>query len=68
MGKIKIKHVVFSHYEKLRWYFIDTRNPESNTYYFLSLNPFDIKYLFNGIHILLPPFTKKHIKGNWNYD
>lgn len=60
---MKFKHVVYSHRDKLRWYFIDTQDHE---YYFLSLNPLDIKYLFYGIFILIPPFCKKHIKGYWN--
>jgi hypothetical protein len=55
-----IKHVVFSHYKRFRWYFIDTY---THKYYFISINPFDIKYIFNGISLLLPPLTKKHIKG-----
>lgn len=59
---IQIKHVVFSHYEKLRWYFMDTKTKKL---YFLSVNPLDIKYLFYGIYVLIPPFTKRHIKGNW---
>ena len=58
-----IKHVVFHHYEKLRWYFIDTIDKRM---YFLSINPFDIKYLLNGIYILIPPLNKNHIKGNWD--
>lgn len=62
---IQIKHVVFSHYEKLRWYFIDTKTKRM---YFLSINPLDIKYLISGIFILVPPFSKQHIKGIWNYD
>ena len=62
---IQIKHVVFSHYENLRWYFIETKTKRM---YFLSINPLDIKYLINGIFILVPPFSKKHIKGIWNYD
>ncbi len=61
-----IKHVVFHHYEKLRWYFIDTQNPEEGAHLFLSINPFDIKYLLNGIYLLIPPLNKNHIKGNWN--
>lgn len=59
---IKIKHVVFSHYEKLRWYFIDTKDKKL---YFISLNIKDIKYLIYGINILIPPFNKNHIKGIW---
>ena len=63
---MKIKHVVYSHREGLRWYFIDTMNPDKGPVYFLSLNPLDIKYLIlGGIHFLIPPFSKKHIKGNW---
>ena len=61
-----IKHVVYSHREGLRWYFIDTNSPEKGPAYFISLNPRDVKYLINGgIHFLLPPFNKPHIKGNW---
>ena len=60
-----LRHVVFSHYENLRWYFIDTK---THKLYFLSINPLDVKYLVNGIFILVPPFSKKHIKGIWNYD
>lgn len=63
---MKIRHVVYSHREGLRWHFIDTQNPEKGTSYFLSLNPLDIKYLIlGGIHFLLPPLCKSHIKGNW---
>jgi hypothetical protein len=62
---LKINRVVFSHRDGLRWYFIDTQHPEKGAHLFLSINPMDIKYLFNGIHILCPPTKKKHIKGNW---
>lgn len=58
---MRICHVVFSRYENFRWYFIDTKTGKES--YFLSINPFDIKYLINGIYILIPPFTKNHIKG-----
>ena len=57
-----LRHVVFSHYEKLRWYFTDT---ETRRLYFLSINPFDVRYLVNGIFFLIPPLSKHHIKGNW---
>lgn len=61
---MKIKHVVYSHREGLRWYFVDTQTKKM---YFLSLDPRDIKYLiFGGIHILIPPLTIKHIKGIWD--
>ena len=63
---INIRHVVFSKRERLRWYFVDTQHPEKGPHLFLSLNPFDIKYLLNGIYILIPPLNKNHIKGNWN--
>ena len=66
MLSIKIKRVVYSHREGLRWYFIDTQNHEKGAYLFLSLNPLDIKYLLNGIHILCPPMKKEHIKGSWD--
>jgi hypothetical protein len=56
---MKIRHVVYSHYDKLRWYFIDTY---TRKYYFLSLNIKDIKYLLYGINILIPPLTKNHIR------
>lgn len=59
---MKIRHVVFSRYEKLRWYFVDTLTKRE---YFLSVNPLDVKYLIYGINILLPPFSVKHIKGCW---
>lgn len=63
---MKIRHVVYSHREGLRLWFIDTKQPEKGATLFLSLNPLDIKYLIlGGIHILIPPFSKKHIKGNW---
>lgn len=62
---MKVRHVVYSHREGLRWYFIDTQNPEKGLY-FLSLNPLDIKFLFNGIYILCPPMKKNHIKGSWD--
>lgn len=59
---MKIRHVVYSHREGLRWYFIDTQTKRQ---YFLSLNPKDSTYLLYGINILLPPFSKNHIKGTW---
>lgn len=58
----KIRHVVFNHYEKLRWYFVDTK---THKLYFLSINPLDIKYLQNGINILIPPLSRNQIKGIW---
>lgn len=66
---IKIKHVVFSHYWNLRWWFVDTEN--MNKYYYISLNPMDLKdglkdLFYNGLHILIPPFKREHIKGNWS--
>ena len=60
---MKIRHVVFSHYSHFRWYFIDTQTQRE---YFLSVNPFDLKYLLNGINLLFPPFSRNHIKGNWS--
>ena len=62
---MKLRHVVYSHREGLRWYFIDTQRPEKGAYLFLSLNPLDIKYLFRGIYLLCPPLKKSHIKGKW---
>ena len=60
---MKLRHVVYSHREGLRWWFIDTQRPEKGASLFLSLNPLDIKYLFRGgIHFLCPPLTVKHIK------
>lgn len=55
-----IQHVVYTHRDKLRWYFISTENKKI---YFISLNIKDIKYLFNGIHLLVPPFSIKHLTG-----
>ena len=60
---MKIRHVVFSHYKKLMWYFVDTLTKRE---YFLSVNPLDVKYLIYGINILLPLFSIKHIKGVGN--
>ena len=57
--KIKIRHVVYSYREGLRWWFIDTQTSRE---YFLSLNPLDIKYLLNGVNVLIPPLTTKHIR------
>lgn len=54
-----VKHVVFDKYEHFRWYFIDTLTRKR---YFISINPFDIKYIVNGLYILIPPLTKNHIK------
>lgn len=63
MKKIKfIQHVVFDHYEKLRWYFIST---ETDNMFMISLNINDIKYLKYGFYLLLPPFKKSHIKKHW---
>ena len=61
-----IRHVVYSHREGFRWYFIDTKNPEKGPIYFLSLDPRDIVYLiYGGIYLLIPPFNKNHINGKW---
>ena len=57
---MKIRYVVYSHREGLRWWFIDTQTVRE---YFLSLNPMDIKYLLNGISVLIPPLTTKHIRN-----
>lgn len=59
---MNIRHVVFDRREGLRWYFVDTQTKRQ---YFLSLNPMDIRYLLYGMNILIPPFNKNHIKGNW---
>lgn len=59
---MKIRHVVYSHRDGLRWYFVDTMTQRK---YLLSLNLSDIKYLKYGVNILVPPFSKNHIKGNW---
>lgn len=59
---MNIRHVVYDRREGLRWYFVDTKTKKQ---YFLSLNPMDIKYLIYGVNILIPPFSKNHIKGNW---
>jgi hypothetical protein len=59
---MNIRHVVYDRREGLRWYFMDTLTKKQ---YFLSLNPSDIKYLLYGVNILVPPFSKNHIKGNW---
>lgn len=59
---MNIRHVVYDHREGLRWYFVDT---QTKRLYFLSLNPMDIRYLLYGVNILVPPFIKNHIKGNW---
>lgn len=62
----RIKHVVYSHRDGLRWYFIDTERPNIGPSYFISLNPKDIKYLLiGGLYLLLPPLKKSHIKGYW---
>ena len=60
---IKLRHVVYSHRKGLRWYFIDTQQPEKGAYLFLSLNIFDVKYLKYGVHFLCPPLTKNQIKN-----
>ena len=36
---MKLRHVVYSHREGFRWYFIDTQHPEKGAHLFLSLNP-----------------------------
>lgn len=59
---MNIKHVVYDRREGLRWYFVDTQTKRQ---YFLSLNPMDIRYLLYGVNILIPPFSKNHIKGSW---
>lgn len=59
---MNIRHVVYDRREGLRWYFVDTQTKRK---YFLSLNPMDIRYLVYGVNILVPPFSKNHIKGNW---
>lgn len=68
MNFMHIKHVVFVTYYNLRWFFIDTENP--NKYYYISLNPLDLRQgikdlIRDGVNILIPPFKKEHIKGNW---
>lgn len=59
---MNIRHVVYDRREGLRWYFVDTQTKRQ---YFLSLNPMDIRYLLYGVNILIPPFSKNHIKGSW---
>lgn len=59
---MNIRHVVYDRREGLRWYFVDTQTKRQ---YFLSLNPMDIRYLLYGVNILMPPFSKNHIKGSW---
>lgn len=59
---VQIKHVVFSHYKNLRWYFIDTYDKKL---YFISINLLDCVYLRYGIFFLFPPISIKDIKGNW---
>jgi hypothetical protein len=59
---MNIRHVVYDRREGLRWYFVDTQTKRQ---YFLSLNPMDIRYLLYGVNILVPPFSKNHIKGSW---
>ena len=59
---MKIRHVVYEYRNGLRWFFVDTYTHKR---YFLSLNPKDVIYLIYGINILVPPFRKKHINGNW---
>ena len=59
---MNIRHVVYDRREGLRWYFVDTQTKKQ---YFLSLNPMDIRYLLYGVNILIPPFSKNHIKGSW---
>lgn len=60
----RIKHVVFSRYEKLRWWFIDTEHPEEGEKYLISLRLSDFKYLLiNGLYLLIPPLKKCHIKN-----
>ena len=59
----KRKYVVYSHYKNLRWYFKSTN---TNEFFMISLNIFDIPLILRGIYLLLPPFKVKHIKGNWN--
>jgi hypothetical protein len=59
---MNLRHVVYDRREGLRWYFVDTQTKRQ---YFLSLNPMDIRYLLYGVNILVPPFSKNHIKGSW---
>ena len=58
-----IKHVVFSHYKGLRWYFKSTIDGQ---FYIISLRLSDIKLLRYGLFLLIPPFKITHIKGNWD--
>lgn len=57
-----VRHVVYSHREGLRWYFKST---ELKGMFIISLYPSDIRLLNKGLYLLLPPFKKEHIKGNW---
>lgn len=57
-----IQHVVYSHRERLRWYFKSTERKDT---FVISLYPWDIRLLNKGLCLLLPPFKKEHIKGNW---
>lgn len=59
---LRIRHVVFLYRKKLRWFFRCTDHEEI---IFISLYPSDIRYLKYGICLLIPPFKRKHIKGNW---
>lgn len=55
-----IQHVVYSHREGLRWYFIST---ETKKRFMISLYPIDILLLFNGLYLLIPPLKKSHINN-----
>ena len=50
---MKIRHVVFSHYEKLRWYFIDTSTKKDviESQIYLTLN--GISYGNNDIEYII---------------
>ena len=60
----RVRHVVFTKREGLRFFFMDTQYPErGDKQFMISFYPKDIVYLFyGGLFLLLPPFKKSHIK------
>lgn len=57
-----VRHVVYSHRKGLRWYFKST---ELKGMFVISLYPWDIRLLRYGLYLLILPFKKSCIKGNW---
>lgn len=59
----RVRHVVFSHYKSLTWWFKDTEHPEE--WFIISLNPKYFGCIVRGLFLLIPPLKVKHIYKMW---